>query len=327
MPKASEILGRFTVGALTPVDFDVSHGLFVELTIHAEESKSLQEAAFGWLTGGIRKYDRQGLIGHLKENLKVSGNGFSRIIEAIPRKHRKGFWGSIQIAPSGTFEVLYNPYVEDALLWLRDHLFEHPESAGVKIGRFTEDGEVGNSDISFNVTFEEELTDYVKLGLHVDTASLVDAGSTAAEHERLLATVRWACERYNVVFSHVSYRHSGGATELESRLRGRSSDPVSNIPQWRTLLRGYSWIMVVSAEIAELLGGNEALRDTGAFSGVSALPNGALLLQATPTFQQYDGEAVRAVYEVFRDVLVQGEPRSPLPMPGQPPVNLVVTDG
>jgi hypothetical protein len=102
---------------------------------------------------------------------------------------------------------------------------------------------------------------------------------------------------------------------------------VSNIPQWRTLLRGYSWIMVVSAEIAELLGGNEALRDTGAFSGVSALPNGALLLQATPTFQQYDGEAVRAVYEVFRDVLVQGEPRSPLPMPGQPPVNLVVTDG
>lgn len=314
------------MGALHSVDFDVSHGLFVELTVHAEQQEKLREAAFGWLTGGVREYDRQGAVDALPENVKFSPKGFSRVVDSVPRKNRKGLWGYVQVSPQGTFDVLYNPYTADTLPWLDRHLSEQPESAGVKIGRFAENGEVGNSDLSFTVVFEEELPDFVKLGLHVDTAALVAPGTTAAEHERLLAVVRWACDRYDVVFGHVSYRRSGGATELESRLRGRPSDPVSNAPQWRTLLRGYSWLMVVPAGIAELLGGKEALEDTGAFSAVSSLPNGSLLLQATPTFQQYDNEAVRAVHGVVRDVLVRGDFRGPSPVPGQPPTNMVVLD-
>ncbi|MFF9039962.1 hypothetical protein ACF090_31360 [Streptomyces sp. NPDC014892] len=222
--------------------------------------------------------------------------------------------------------MLYNPYTADTLPWLDQHLSEQPESAGVKIGRFSEEGEVGNADISFTVVFEEDVADQVKLGLHVDTAALLAQETTAAEHDRLLAVARWACERYDVVFGHVSYRRSGGVTELESRLRGRPSDPVSNAPQWRTRLRGYSWLMVVPSGIAELLGGKPALEGSGAFSEVSPLPNGSLLLQATPTVQQYDADAVRAVHRAVRDVLVQGEPRGPSPAPGQPPANLVVLD-
>ncbi len=222
--------------------------------------------------------------------------------------------------------MLYNPYTADALPWLDQHLSEQPESAGVKIGRFSEEGEIGNADMSFTVVFEEDVPDQVKLGLHVDTAALVGQATTVAEHDRLLAVGRWACERYDVVFGHVSYRRSGGATELESRLRGRPSDPVSNAPQWHTVLRGYSWLMVVPAGIAQRLGGQQALHATGAFSGVSPLPNGSLLLQATPTLQQYDGDAVRAVHRVVRDVLVRGELRGPSPVPGQPPANLVILD-
>ncbi|MFD7689646.1 hypothetical protein [Streptomyces sp. NPDC059781] len=312
------------MGALQPVGLDVSHGLFVELTVYAEEPGNLKDAAFGWLTSGIREYDQKSNISALPGSVKVSAKGFSRVIDTVPRKNRKGFWGRIQVSPQGTFDVLYNPYTTDAISWLERQLSEQPESAGVKIGRFTENGDVGNSDISFTVVFEEELPDYVKLGFHVDTAALVAPGTTVAEHERLLAAVRWACDRYRVVFGHVSYRRSGGATELESQLRGRPSDPVSNTPQWRALLRGYSWLMVVPSEIAELLGGTETLRETGAFSAVSVLPNDALLLQATPTFQQYSSEAVQAVYRVVRDVLVHGDFRGPSPVPGQPPTNMVV---
>ncbi len=325
-PIASQTLGRFTVGALHPVGFDFRHGLFVELTIHAKEPEQLRNAALGWLTDGVREYGRRETIDALPKNVKVSAKGFTQVAQSIPGKNPAGVWGYVHVSPQETFDVLYNPYTPAALPWLDQHLTERPESAGVTIGRFSENGEVGNSDISFTVVFEEDLPDQVKLGFHLDTAALMAPGTTTAEHERLLAVVRWACNRYNVVFGHVSYRRSGGATELESRLRGRPGDPVSNALQWRTLLRGYSWLMVVPAEIAEHLGGREGLTDTGAFSELSSLPNGSLLLQATPTFQQYDNEAVRAVHRAVRDVLVQGDLRSPSPVPDQPPTNLVVLD-
>ncbi|MEU4097147.1 hypothetical protein [Streptomyces sp. NPDC026673] len=298
----------------------------MELTVHAEDPEQLRNAALGWLTDGVREYGRPETIDALPENAKVSAKGFSRVIQSIPGKNQKGLWGYVHVSPQGTFGVLYNPYTAAALPWLDRHLAEQPESAGVNIGRFSEDGEVGNSDISFTVVFEEDVPDQVKLGLHLDTAALVAPETTAAEHERLLDVVSWACDRYDAVFGHVSYRRSGGATELESRLRGRPSDPVSNAPQWRTLLRGYSWLMVMPAEIAEHLGGRQALADTGAFWALSSLPNGSLLLQATSTFQEYDREAVRAVHRAVRDVLVQGDLRSPSPMPDQPPTNLVVHD-
>ncbi|MGW7358050.1 hypothetical protein ACWGI0_15820 [Streptomyces sp. NPDC054802] len=304
----------------------LSHGLVAEITVHEEERESLTAAAFGWLTEGVGVVAVQGELDNLPEGLPVSASGFSRVRESVPRMKKEGWWGYLTVSPEGTLDVLHNPYVEEALPWLKSHLDARPESAGVKIGEFAEGGEIGNSSIRLSASFDAELADYVKLTYHIDEAVLTSPETTQIEHARLLAAVSWACHRYNVVFSHFSYAHSGGATELERYLRGPARVPTWNTPQWRERLRGYSWLMVASADIVRSIGGADALSDSGAFCSVSPLPNGSILLQATPSFQEYRGESVRAVHRVMRDALVKGEFRHPAPVPGQPPTHMVLFD-
>lgn len=173
--------------------------------------------------------------------------------------------------------------------------------------------------------FDEELPEYVKLAVDLDERDLLDPESAPAAQDGLLRCVRWACDRYDVVFGHVSYQHACGETELERFLRGYDGDPTINKPRWRSHLRGYSWLMVVPAEIArELGGGVDALRASGAFHSVTVLPNRALLLQATPTFREYRDAAVVNVHRVVRDVLISGEFRKPAALPGVPPTHMVV---
>lgn len=185
-------------------------------------------------------------------------------------------------------------------------------------------GEIGDSDISVSVTFEEELPEYVKLVVNLDETELLDLETARSVQDRLLESVRWACEQHNVVFGHVSYKHAQGMTELERFIRGEAGDPIANTPRWRSQLRGYSWLMVISADIAATLGGPEGLRGSRAFHSVDVLPNGSLLLQATPTFREYCGPAVQDVHRAVRDVLVTGEFRSLPPIPGVPPADMVV---
>lgn len=82
--------------------------------------------------------------------------------------------------------------------------------------------------------------------------------------------------------------------------------------------------MVISADVAVRLEGADSLRNSQAFHSVIALPNGSLLLQATPTFREYRVPAVENVYRAMRDVLVTGAFRAFSPMPGVPPAHLVV---
>lgn len=306
------------------VNSGLSHGLVAELTVYEEEQEALTAAAFGWLTEGVAQAAVQGELDGLPQGIPVSKSGFLHVRESVPRKRKEGWWGYASVSPEGMFDVLYNPYVEEALPWLRSHIDKRPESADVEIGEFDECGEIGNPRIRLSVSFDEELPYYVKLTYRVDETVLVDPATTQTEHTRLLAAVSWACHRYNVVFGHFSFAHSGGSTELERYLRGPARVPTRNTPLWRSRLRGYSWLMVISGDVAQTLGGAEAMAASGAFSSVQPLPNGSVLLQATPLFQEYHGEPVAAVHRTVRDVIVEGEWRSPSPAPGQPSRHMVV---
>jgi hypothetical protein len=302
---------------------DISHGLVAELTVHSPERESLAGVAFDWLALGVVEADLDGNLSIIDQRTPSSAQGFSRMRDALPSAEESLGWGVVSVAPQGTFDVLYNPFVAVVYPWLQGALRGAPESAEVKIGKF-DDGEVASSSIRLSVSFDEDLPDYVKLSYHVDEAVLIDPARTETEHLRLLRAIDWACHRFNVVFGHFSYAHTGGATEVERYLRGPSRVPTRNTPLWRSKLRGYSWLMTVPAPLVQSLGGADFFTSSGVFTSVKPLPNGSLLLQATRLFQEYRGQRVEAVYETFRDVVVQGEWRSPSPTPGQPSRHMVV---
>lgn len=310
------------MGILDSLNANLSHGLVIELTVFGADQEKLSECAVQWLTEGAGELAGRDILG-ATGRYRTSTKGFARFPAMSPRGGSNR-WGCVAVAPQDTFEVRYNPYTPDVLPWLRQVVDDRAESISVTSGVFTPNGEIGNPDVSVAAVFDEELPEYVKLVVHLDERVLLDPESAPAAQDGLLRCVRWACDRFEVVFGHVSYRHACGETELERFLRGYDGDPTANTPRWRSHLRGYSWLMVVPAEIVGMLGGVDTLRASGAFHSVAVLPNGALLLQATPTFRGYRGVAVAKVHRVVRDVLISGEFRRPAALPGVPPTHMVV---
>ncbi|MEW1906607.1 hypothetical protein [Streptomyces sp. NPDC086147] len=304
----------------------LSRDLVMEFTVHGESQEELTSSAIDWLTQGVAKAITAGRVERPQKGLPVSDAGFNSVMEVV--NARKGeWWGYYSVSPQDTFEVLYNPYVDESTSWAKREIRQRPESMAVKIGKFSEDGEIANPALRFSVSFDEDLTDYVKLTYCIDDALLSGSETMQIEHARLLSLANWACRHCNVVFGHFSYDHSGGVTELERYLRPPSGIPWRNTPLWREKLRGYSWLMVASGEILHKIGGVGALRESGAFQSVSPLPNGAVLLQVTSSFREYRDEKVRAVHRILQDVLVKGEFRRPALVPGQPPTHMVIFDG
>ncbi|MFG3246651.1 hypothetical protein [Streptomyces sp. NPDC048187] len=299
------------------------HEMAVELTVLDSDRANLSECAVQWLTEGVRQFAGTDVLREASPH-PVSAEGYAGVPALRPRGAAKR-WAFTTAAPNDSFDVLYNPYVPDVLPWLVRSIDDRAESITVLSGLFTDKGEIGNSDVSVAAEFEEENPSCVKLNVKLSEAALRDPERAATVESSVLRSVRWACNRYNVVFGHFSYRHACGETELENFLRGDAGDPAVNTPNWRFRLRGYSWLMVVPGDIVDALGGVELLSASAAFHSVSPLPNGSLLLQATPTFREYRGAAVRKVHRVVRDVVIAGEFRNGTRLPpGTPPSHMVV---
>jgi hypothetical protein len=84
--------------------------------------------------------------------------------------------------------------------------------------------------------------------------------------------------------------------------------PPPILPESRRYLRGYAWLTVCPREIAERLGGADALRATGAFTEVAALRNGGVWLLAAPTLAEYDMPAAARIWDVLAPALRPGTP-------------------
>jgi hypothetical protein len=98
---------------------------------------------------------------------------------------------------------------------------------------------------------------------------------------------------------------AGTRTPLEA---ARATFPDDTLPLSDSQVRGYSWVTVTSAGVLQRLGGIEAVRKSGAFVDAIELPSGGAMLQATPQLSEYEGDAVRKVFEALAPVLPEKAP-------------------
>jgi hypothetical protein len=108
-------------------------------------------------------------------------------------------------------------------------------------------------------------------------------------------------------YGHVTDDANIGGTALERAIQGVTAEPPA-VPRCREVLRGYSWVTICAARLAARLGGAQALRISGAFDEVTELPGGQVFLRATPVLENYEGAAVRRVFETLAPVLLPGRP-------------------
>lgn len=107
------------------------------------------------------------------------------------------------------------------------------------------------------------------------------------------------------VFGYVSNEVLGDPrTPLEDALRTVTTEDIVDAGQ----LRGYSWVTVLGPRPAGLVGGTEGLADRG-LHRVAMLDNGAVIVQATERLADYEGDAVRRVFEAVAPALPAGLPR------------------
>jgi hypothetical protein len=124
-----------------------------------------------------------------------------------------------------------------------------------------------------------------------------------------LGFLREVAEDLNPSFGQLA-DDSRGRTALDELL-GRLRD--QSVADSRRILRGYSWVTICAQELAERLGGAEALRGTGAFHAVEPLRGGGVWLRATERYQDYDEARIAAVFRALAPVLPAGKPTPPPP--------------
>ncbi|MFF1423200.1 hypothetical protein [Streptomyces sp. NPDC058280] len=127
-----------------------------------------------------------------------------------------------------------------------------------------------------------------------------------------------ALDGANPAFARIDHLNFHDTTDLEAVLRRPQR---KSLREARTLLRGYSWVTGVPAELAARLGGARALEAT--FHAVRELPGGGLLLQATETLAGYDKHRMHAVFRALAPVLPPGMPDN---APARPDPRVVFED-
>jgi hypothetical protein len=99
---------------------------------------------------------------------------------------------------------------------------------------------------------------------------------------------------------------AGGETALEDALLALWDEGIQRSGE---VLRGYPWVTICAPEFVDRLGGVETLRASGAFHEVSVLSAGSVWLQATERLEDYQGAALRRVFQTVAPVLPPGQPK------------------
>ncbi|GIH18976.1 hypothetical protein [Rugosimonospora africana] len=218
------------------------------------------------------------------------------------------------------------------MAWLEEELRREPvRKAHLWFGAFDENGHRSGDRLSLDVMLLPESPDWVRLHAYIREEHFLDPVTGTDVQSQWLEALFSYADRLNPGFGHVAYWFDDGATAFEAARWAiplqESRHPKHTVNECRRYLRGYSWLTIVPAELANRLGGTAAMRDSGAFAEVRQLTAGGVWLLATADYRDYDQVAISRAFHVLAPVLRPGLPRPrPNPPTGRPPYQLVFED-
>jgi len=189
-------------------------------------------------------------------------------------------------------------------------LSKPPDRAEVRITILDRSGVPSRSSVGLTVRRPDDAPGWVVLSADAPAEDFADPGRGDQLQARWLGFVRAVADDVDPAWGQITDDFRGPGTPLDTVLRRLADESVASS---RTVLRGYSWVTICAKELAERLGGVEALRATGAFHMVAPLRAGGLWLQATERYQDYGPAQIDAVFRALAPVLPPGRPAKPPP--------------
>jgi hypothetical protein len=299
-------------------------GLDVQLNVDTSRG-SLADAAYVWfdtMTRALVPNERAELAG-LPAATRLNP------LSAGPHGEPGDLFGLIEVDRSinGGYSTTERRHLSDeGLAWLRDELADLPKKATVVMGRLDDEGNLGNEVFHASAWPLLDTPGWLVLDAQVLAAGqFTDPDTGRAEQRRWLGALRQAADRLNPSFGQIDYWRDKGKTALERCSTGLARKSQLAIPQTRQRLRGYSWLTIVSQEVADKLGGAAELAATGAFAEVEPLAEGGLWLLATEDFTEYGMTSAEAVFRAVARALPPGPLRKRDNF-GEPPTFVVIAD-
>ncbi|WP_030439659.1 hypothetical protein [Actinoplanes subtropicus] len=222
----------------------------------------------------------------------------------------RGAWGSRRTG---------RVYSAKNVAWLEKQLLDPAAEATLGVSVLDDTGVPGESPLRATVQRLPEAEDWLTLSFSMQESRL----ARPEVQRSLLSFVRSVADRVNPSFGQCDYDDVG--TAVERTVGPPWPMPSETVPRSRNTLRGYSWLTVCAQELADRLGGADALRATGAFHEVEQLAAGGVWLLATADYRDYDQAAVERVFEAVAPVLPPGMPRR-FDSADRPPNRVAVRD-
>ncbi|MFE5556554.1 hypothetical protein [Streptomyces sp. NPDC056544] len=281
-----------------------------EIDTEYRGTEALADLAWRWLTEGAERLEGESFpavldsTGQVEESLKKS----------VPCGPPGSLWGflSAHIVSRGRVSNRSRVLTRKNLPMLRKWLALDVQLAETAVYWLDDQGMPGGELLRMGVARDESSRDRVRFS--ADTSERRFGPAAQASMTGLL---RDFSQEVDPSYAQVGYGLSLGRTEHEERVGPPL--PSMTLPDSRRLLRGYEWLMVIPCEIAAQLGGGDGIAAAGDFHRVETLRDGAVLLQVTPEFGGFTGEAIEWTWQLVRPVLRPGMPKRFDSDPGGPP--------
>ncbi|MER8231483.1 hypothetical protein [Streptomyces sp. NPDC094049] len=295
-----------------------SGGAFVpNASVHAELDYALprdpvkfRSLVEEWFVDAVRNLGGDDLA-PLADDLDLSGRGAVLRKSGVPYGRPGELWGSLWTTrvSRGRRTRSGKAWSPKAWAFFLQELETEPLGVSVGLARLGADGYPGGPWLRIAAERDFEAPDWVRLMVHRSAEEFfapersveIQRRWTDFLHRRLEAQEQpclFGCLTDDI--ETTTYR-----TALEASL---GLFPDETLPEHDTVLRGYSWITVCSPGVAHRLGGADALRASGAFTDVTGLADGGLLLRATDDMRTYTADRIAEVFQQVRAVLPPGKP-------------------